>query len=132
MNTKLALLAATGLLSLSACGVYQDYPNDKTAVEHHRGNDGYHGRSHYSGTHPYATRYVTTETVHVTGHDHMHDGHPHHAHVGHSHAEHHKVVVDTHDGDAVVGQDKDSYMRQNEDKWMYNSCPPGAAKRGDC
>lgn len=133
MNSKFVILAAGGLLTLGACGVYQDYPNDSTAVDSYRGNDvHYHGRTHYTGTHPYATRSVTTETVHVDGHDHMHDGHWHHAHDGHAHTDHHVVVVETHDGDAVVGQDPVSYMEQNEDKWMYNSCPPGAAKRGDC
>lgn len=96
------LLAAGGLLCLAGCGVYQDYPNDSTAIENHRGNEyggTYYNR--YSGTHPYA------HTDHV-------------------------YVVDNEQGDAVVGQDKDAYMKQNDDKWMYNSCPPGAAKRGDC
>lgn len=105
MNKKLTLLAAAGLLSLSACGVYQDYPNDNTAVESHRSNAVHHyrGHNHYTGTHPYA-----------------------------AHNMHHNGHVDNHHGDVVVGQDKESYMEQNDDKWMYNSCPPGAAKRGDC
>ena len=69
MRLNLSFLAAVGLLSLSACGVHQDYPNDETAIESHR---------------------------------------------------------------EQRTQDGDTYMKQNEDKWMYNSCPPGAAKRGDC
>lgn len=124
MTMKLSLLAAAaGLLSLSACGVYQDYPNDSNAIESHRGNQPhYTGKRNYGGTHPYAAH----------NRDHMHDGHWHHAHHGHHHDQHHAVTVDNRHGDAIVGQDKDSYMHQNEDKWMYNSCPPGAAKRGDC
>jgi hypothetical protein len=102
MNWKMMALASAGLVSLSACGVYQDYPNDKTAVESYRGNTthtGYYGHNHYSGTHPYARQ---------------------------------GMYVDNTNSDVVVGQDPQSYMEQNDDKWMYNSCPPGAAKRGDC
>ncbi|MCH2546936.1 MAG: hypothetical protein MK052_04910 [Alphaproteobacteria bacterium] len=106
MKFSIKLLAAVSLLTLSACGVYQDYPNDNTSVKSHHGSKhhtGYHGSRHYSGTHPYAAHNMNA-----------------HGHVDNRH------------GDVVVGQDHDSYMRQNDDKWMYNSCPPGAAKRGDC
>lgn len=123
MRLKMTLLAAAGLMTLSACGVYQDYPNDNSAVESHR---GYYQENRASGNHP---SHVRARSHHMHGdhghHDHSRYGHNHEMHhtAGHSHNAH---------GDVVVGQDKDSYMRQNEDKWMYNSCPPGAAKRGDC
>lgn len=113
MQLKMTVIAAAGgLLALGACGVYQDYPNDENAVRH---NNGAHHEMH------------------------MHDGHEHHVHgdYGHTHANHH--ISHQHNGDhdhfegeAAVGQDEESYMEDNDDKWMYNSCPPGAAKRGDC
>lgn len=120
MQLKLSLLAAAGLLSLSACGVYQDYPNDNTAVESH---NGYYHSNRASSHHPYHMRHSNYYAgTHAHG-DHMH--HDHSAY-GHDHTEHHA------EGVVVEGQDPHSYMEQNDDKWMYNSCPPGAAKRGDC
>lgn len=122
MRLKLSLLAASGLLAVSACGVYQDYPNDSAAIEPHRASHAsYYQENRASSHHPTHARYRQ---------HHMHDGHYHHDHAayGHSHAAHHDNTT----GDVVVGQDKNSYMRQNEDKWMYKSCPPGAARRGDC
>lgn len=94
MKWNMRLFAAASLLTLGACGIYQDYPNDSGAANLDMADKSYQGQSNYSGNHPYA--------------------------------------VDNSQGDVVIGQDKESYMRQNDDKWMYNSCPPGAAKRGDC